>query len=713
VRVRCQSLATATAVTFLILASAATPPGEAATLWPASGRSPTRVAADRASTLDPSTREEGGAMVGDSRLPTSTEATQLTALRPTPPGFTELISRTNRGGFPDAPSSETAVSADGRFVAFASVADDLVPGDAPGSQDLFVFDRQNQTTVRLPLPLPPLSQDILPGGRAGEPAVSAHGEVVAFTYVSPGATGPVVLAWDRRSGETGVVSWLLGDRPTVSADGRYIAFESTAEITDDELPPGVSQVYRYDRLTGETILVSRGPGGVARSGSGQASISADGDLVVFATAAQEWGAPAGVPGAVGPGQVYLRQISTGTTELVSRRSDGAAGNGASDAPSISADGRLVAFRSQASDLVRADRNGVADVFVLNRQTGAVLLVSAGVAGDPANGPSGAPSISADGDVVAFLSQATNLTLPFAGSSAAQAPASGAIAPQVYARRLSADQTILISATPAGTPAGGASSSPATDAGGGVVAFVSSAPDLLPGDDNSAADAFVRRLPPALRADPPRLDFDATALGAPPAPRAVTVTNDGWSPATVRQGRVRGDGGFAITLDGCRSARLDWGSACTVSLVFVPPAVGPRTATLEMVTDQPGPPLTVPLAGEGGTQVLLLSPTVGPPGTVVRADGQGFPPGASLVLSWRGGITAQAAPITVGPSGAFQAWILVLPNDRLGPRRLEAALPGGKPLASAPFLVVADTVQPPRFALLVLAGALPAPLLVRR
>jgi Tol biopolymer transport system component len=684
-------------------------------------------------------------MVGDPRLPTPTEGTQLAALRPTPPGFTELISRTDRGGFPDAPSSETAVSADGRVVAFASLADDLVPGDAPGSQDLFVFDRQNQTTLRLPLPPAPLPRGILPGGRAGEPAVSADGEVVAFTDLSPGATGavptplpgtvggppptsgagpagPVVLAWDRRSGETRVVSWLLGGRlpafgsrrPAVSADGRYIAFESTAgRITRDEPPPGVSQVYRYDRLTGETILVSRGPGGVARSDSGQAAISADGDLVVFATAAQEWGTPAGVPGAVGPGQVYMRQISTGTTELVSRRSDGAAGNGASDAPSISADGRLVAFRSRASDLVGGDRNGVADVFVLNRQTGAVLLVSAGVAGDPANGPSGAPSISAEGDVVAFLSEATNLTFPFAGSSAAQAPASGAIGPQVYARRLSADQTILISATPAGTPAGGASSSPATDADGGVVAFVSSAPDLLPGDDNGAADVFVRRLPPALRADPPRLDFGATALGAPPAPRAVTVTNDGWSPATVRQGRVRGDGGFAITLDGCRSARLDWGSACTVSLVFVPPAVGPRTATLEMATDQPGPPLTVPLAGEGGTQVLRLSPTVGPPGTVVRADGQGFPPGASVVLSWHGGITAQAAPITVGPSGAFQAWILVLPNDRLGPRRLEAALPGGKPLASAPFLVVADTVQPPRFALLVLAGALPAPLLVRR
>jgi Tol biopolymer transport system component len=106
-----------------------------------------------------------------------------------------------------------------------------------------------------------------------------------------------------------------------------------------------------------------------------------------------------------PGGVAF--AATAETSLVSVTVDGTPAAGTSGRPSISADGRFVAFASTAPNLVRGDNNGVPDVFVRDRRTGVTTRVSVSSTGAEANGPSGNPSISGDGRYVVFESQATN------------------------------------------------------------------------------------------------------------------------------------------------------------------------------------------------------------------------------------------------------------------------------------------------------------------
>src|SRR5689334_12865400 len=182
-----------------------------------------------------------------------------------------------------------AISAHGRFVVFTSFADNLVPGDTNGWEDVFIHDRQTGTTERV---------NLGPHGRQGNQdntnfglAISADGRFVAFASQAdtlvPGDTNrnEDVFVRDRKLGATERVSvgpggrqsnrYSLSEGASISADGRFVAFDSGA----DNLVEGVSgvQVYVRDRVAGRTELVSAGPGGIpGDQGSGSASISADG-----------------------------------------------------------------------------------------------------------------------------------------------------------------------------------------------------------------------------------------------------------------------------------------------------------------------------------------------------------------------------------------------------------------------------------------------------
>lgn len=167
------------------------------------------------------------------------------------------------------------------------------------------------------------------------------------------------------------------------------------------------------------------------------------------------------------------------TARMSVNSAWAEGNGASSAPSISSlDGRFIAYESDASNLVSGDTNGVRDVFIYDRQTGIVVLASRGLDG-PANGPSHSPAISSIGDLVVFVSTATNLV---AGVTSGIA--------QIYS--YSNDWVSLVSLNSAREPGNGASSSPAVEAFGARVAFASLASNLVPADTNGVSDIFVHR-----------------------------------------------------------------------------------------------------------------------------------------------------------------------------------------------------------------------------
>jgi Tol biopolymer transport system component len=263
-----------------------------------------------------------------------------------------------------------ALSADGRVVAFSSYASNLVPGDTNGKFDDFVHDRTTGATERISVDSSGAQAD----DHSGETALSADGRFVAFTSLAtnlvPGDTNGHldVFVRDRSNGTTERVSVdsnaLEADRdcftPTLSSDARYVAFASDAT----NLVPGDNNqdwdVFVRDRATGTTERVSVDSSGAEANGtSWYASISGDGMRVAFESSATNL-----VPGDTnGCNDVFVHDRTTGATERMSVASDGSEDDCGAFIGSISGNGRVVAFCSCATNLVASDGNGLVDVFV--------------------------------------------------------------------------------------------------------------------------------------------------------------------------------------------------------------------------------------------------------------------------------------------------------------------------------------------------------------
>jgi Tol biopolymer transport system component len=313
-------------------------------------------------------------------------------------------------------SSEPSISADGRYVAFHSVGTNLVAGDTNVREDVFVHDRQGGETRRVSVD----SSGTQGNGRSLDPSISADGRFVAFSsqasnlIVGDTVGNEEVLVHDRQSGETRRVSVdsngvapTFGDsnRASISADGRYVAFQSGAALVAGDTN-STADVFVHDRQTGETRRVSVATNGTQGNNgtTSRPSISGDGRYTAFASAASNLVAGDGNAGS----DVFVHDRQTAETKRVSVGSVGVEANGVSLEPSISGDGRHVAFRSQASNLVAGDTNVRSDVFVHDRQDVATRRVSSSSAGAQGNDNSLEPSISADRRSVAFASFATNL-----------------------------------------------------------------------------------------------------------------------------------------------------------------------------------------------------------------------------------------------------------------------------------------------------------------
>lgn len=194
--------------------------------------------------------------------------------------------------------------------------------------------------------------------------------------------------------------------PSLSADGRWVAFTSDATnlVTGDT--EGFTDVFLHDRQTATTLRVSQTPAGTgANADCGAPVISADGRFVAFVTEASNLV----TSDSNGVNDVYLWSRETGQIELISVRPNGRAGSQISDSPALSADGTFVAFASDAPDLIASDRNFARDVFVRDRSRGATERVSVTNNGGPINGSSDAPAISSNGRWVAFHSGAEGIT----------------------------------------------------------------------------------------------------------------------------------------------------------------------------------------------------------------------------------------------------------------------------------------------------------------
>ena len=341
----------------------------------------------------------------------------------------QRISFGNYGTEANGKSEGFGISADGRYVIFASNASNLIANDTNNVRDIFVRDRQTNTTQRVSL----TNEGLESNGASDLAAISADGRYVVFSSIASnlvqGDTNDMVdvFVHDLQTGVT--------ERISVANDG--------TQSNDDSLSPGTA-------------------------------ISADGRYVVFYSYASNL-----VPNDTNDSaDIFVRDRQTGITKRVSTANDGTEANDLSLSPSISADGRYIVFSSLASNLVAGDSNETGDIFVYDQQTGTIERVSLTSDETEADSNSSRPAISADGRYVVFQSRATNLGIENPDFYS-----------NIYLRDRQTGETKLISEA-SETSADGDSSNPTISGDGSVIAFDSGATKLVEGDTNDAWDVFV-------------------------------------------------------------------------------------------------------------------------------------------------------------------------------------------------------------------------------
>lgn len=384
-------------------------------------------------------------------------------------------------------SRSASLSANGRLVVFQSAASNLVDGDLAGVSDIFIHDRTTGKTRRLTRGFDGSEANV----DSFSPVISANGRYVAFVSharnLVPDDTNEVedIFVLDRGTGITTRISLRSNgrqangrsDSPAISSDGRFVAFRSAASNLVKGDTNGVADVFVHDRGTGRTARVSvRSNGAQANDGSHEPDISADGRFVVFRSNASDL-----VKGDTnGKEDIFVHDRRTGITTRASLRSSGAQANDDSESPIVSADGRIVVFESEATNLIRGDSNGFVDVFVHDRVTGRTRRISRHSDGTAGNGSSSSARTSADGRFVAFRSNATNLVGNDANGKA-----------DVFIHDRATGRTRLVSRAWDGQPSDGHSWTSAIDPYGRFVVFESEATNLVDGDANDVFDIFVR------------------------------------------------------------------------------------------------------------------------------------------------------------------------------------------------------------------------------
>jgi len=367
-------------------------------------------------------------------------------MKDTGTGVTTRVSSDSAGVNGNKDSDNPVISGDGRFVAFDSIATNLVPGDT-GSQ-----------------------------------CVSASGTNIncADVFIKNIETGQTRLVSASASGEPGNRE---SQGPAISADGRFVAFRSSASNLVASDSNGKADVFLKDMQTGTVTRVSvTAEGAEGDQDSEMASISADGRYVAFHSLSSTFSGD----DTNGKMDVFLKDMQTGVLTRVSTASDGSQGDEASGFYSLvlSSNGRFIAFDSGARNLVPDDLNGKGDVFLKDLQTGATALVSASAGVQGLEDSYSSIAISADGRFVTFSSDAPNLVPGDANEGKGKT--------DVFVRDM---QTGVVScastATGSAIPATGKSDSVTISADGRFVAFSSDAADLVQGDTNKKADIYLR------------------------------------------------------------------------------------------------------------------------------------------------------------------------------------------------------------------------------
>jgi len=270
---------------------------------------------------------------------------------------TSLVSRSTVGNAGDGASSQPSISSNGQFVTFTSLATNLAATPGGSGTQIFLRDTQANTTLlvsRIGL------------GNAGDGASS---------------------------------------QPSISSNGQFVTFTSASSNLTGDPNPGQFQIFLRDTQSNTTTLVSQATGGAVGDGaSNQPSISSNGQFVTFTSLATNLAATLGGSGT----QIFLRDTQANTTTLISQDTIGNAGNGGSSQPSISSNGQFVTFTSLATTLAAAPGGSGTQIFLRDTQVNTTSLVSqTAVGGNAGNGASSQPTMSDNGRFVAFSSVSTN------------------------------------------------------------------------------------------------------------------------------------------------------------------------------------------------------------------------------------------------------------------------------------------------------------------
>jgi|CXWL01.1.fsa_nt_gi Tol biopolymer transport system component len=471
------------------------------------------------------------------------------------------------------------MSDDGRFVLFQSYAPNLAgPGhDGNHASDLYLRDLQLDELHLVTRRADDAGQTAAAGGGEEGGALSADGRYVAFGsdsddlvtgFVDP-SPGYDAFLFDRLTGTVSLISRSVASATTaagpgeslpkaISADGRYVLFDSGAtDVVAGYVDAPVSiQVYRFDRTTGLSQLVSRSTLGATTGSHGLAralALSPDGKWALFESDATDL-----VVGSDSSSfaDVFLADLDTGVVTLVSHASTAPTdpGNHQSLARSVSPDGRFVLFESFATNLIAGgtDGNGQRDVFFFDRQDGNVRLVSRAATAPTttAAGASGLSVVSADGEVVSFVSDASDL----AGTDTNGTN-------DVFRWNRTSGAVTLVSTTRGSTTQAASRSSCCglVSADGTEVLFGSTAPELDPADSNGTTDVFeATGVPGFVQAVIRRGETVPTTLPFGSASLRMTPDGNYFLVQVLGQdlflGSVTGSGAVAVVYD--RAGRWD-------------------------------------------------------------------------------------------------------------------------------------------------------------
>jgi uncharacterized repeat protein (TIGR01451 family) len=510
-------------------------------------------------------------------------------------GVTELVSTSSDEAAADNTSTMSAVSADGRYVAFASTATNLVPEDTNISADVFVRDRLGGTTERVSVSGSGRQGDADSGwlDLLGAPSISEDGRYVAFASDATNLVkgdrngGADVFVHDRVTGATTRVSVASdgseagGTMPAISGDGRYVGFLSDAPaLTGDEFGSR-ADVFVHDRQTGVTERISQAPDGSDPNANSTFAphLSTDGRFVYFTSSASNL-----VPGPDASGHdafLFDRQART-MRAITSDHDPDAFVTNHGTAEGISANGRYVTFTTADGFFSpETDTNGFdEDAWLVDTQTDVYTLVSRNDLGEQANELSFGGPVSDDGRLVVFESEGTNLGGP------------STFGFNVYLRDVAAGTTRLVSVAPNGDVLATARKNPSMTPDGQVVGF------------DYATDVFVRDMRPAAdlavsMADSPdpvaqrgQVTYTVTVDNLGPGqatdstlvdnlPQATFVSASPSQGSCAHEGKAKSDG--VLT---CDLGTLEAGATATVSVVVSPPRDGTITNTATVRAAQP-------------------------------------------------------------------------------------------------------------------------------